>query len=142
VSRSDLTVAARLEELPRIRAFVEETCRKLRADEMQTFGLKLAVDEAVTNVAVHGYQGQPAGAVTVGIEADRERLVVTICDRGRSFPPENAPPPDLESESGRRKIGGLGWHLIRSVVDTIDYATSPDGENRLTLVKRRGTAQS
>ncbi len=138
MSRSDLTVAARVDELPRVRAFVEEACRKVRADETETFGLKLAVDEAVTNVAVHGYKGLSPGAVTVGIEADGERLVVTILDRGHPFPPENAPPPDLDSDSGMRKIGGLGWHLIRSVVDAVDYSTAPDGENRLTLVKKCG----
>ncbi len=139
---ADRTFAARLDELPRVRAFIEEECRKARADEMEIFGLKLAVDEALTNLAVHGHKGLPAGNVTVRFEADRERLVVTIRDRGRHFPPENAPPPDLESDSGMRKIGGLGWHLIRSVVDTVDYDRTPDGENRLTLMKKRGSARS
>ena len=49
--------------------------------------------------------------------------------------PEEAPVPDVEAPWQDRPIGGLGWHLIRNLVDEIRYQT--DGaENRLTLVKR------
>jgi anti-sigma regulatory factor (Ser/Thr protein kinase) len=65
--------------------------------------------------------------------------MVTITDRGRPFSPAQAPSPDLEADWQSRAQGGLGWHLIRRVVDEIDYASGAGGENRLTLVKRRGS---
>jgi serine/threonine-protein kinase RsbW len=138
--RVDMKGAANLSILPECRTFVEEACRKAGAAEMELFALKLAVDEAVNNVVVHGYKGLPPGDVALVFEADAERLIVTILDRGRAFPPSNAPPPDLSSDSARRKVGGLGWHLIRSVVDELDYVTGEGGENRLTLVKKRAAA--
>jgi len=135
--RAEMKGPASLSLLPECRTFVEEACRKAGAGEMEIFALKLAVDEAVNNVVVHGYRGLPPGDVALVFEADAERIAVTILDRGNAFPPSNAPPPDLESDSARRKVGGLGWHLIRSVVDELDYVTGEGGENRLTLVKRR-----
>ena len=137
--RVEMKGPASLSILPECRAFVEEGCRKAGAGEMELFALKLAVDEAVNNVVVHGYKGLAAGDVALVFEADAERLVVTILDRGRAFPPSNAPPPDLESDSARRKVGGLGWHLIRSVMDDLDYVSGEDGENRLTLMKKRAS---
>ncbi len=138
--RAEMRGLASLSILPECRAFVEKGCRSAGAGEMECFALKLAVDEAVNNVVVHGYKNLVPGDVALVFEANAERFVVTILDRGHAFAPSSAPPPDLESDSARRKIGGLGWHLIRSVVDELDYVSGEGGENRLTLVKRRAEA--
>jgi anti-sigma regulatory factor (Ser/Thr protein kinase) len=131
-----MSVDARLENLAAIRAFIEEACGKAGADERTCFDLKLAVDEACTNVIEHGYAGQSGGPLGVSFESGAEGLRVTILDRGRAFSPETLPPPDLESDWTRRGVGGLGWHLIRASVDDVDYGPGPDGGNRLVLVKR------
>jgi serine/threonine-protein kinase RsbW len=133
--RAEISVDARLENLRRIRDFIEEQCAKTGTDSSACFDLKLAVDEACTNIIEHGYAGA-AGSIGVAFESGGGELRVTICDRGRSFSPKSVPPPPLEKDWSERPIGGLGWHLIRSAVDVVDYGSSPEGGNRLTLIKR------
>ncbi len=134
--RTETSVAARLESLEAVRAFVEEACRQAGVDASASFDLKLAVDEACTNIIEHGYAGRPGETIVLACEADGTGVRVTIVDRGRSFHPSDVPPPDLSSDWKERRIGGLGWHLIRKSVDEIDYGPDPSGGNRLTLVKR------
>ena len=124
------------ETLEAIQAFVLEGCRRAGADEAAAFDLRLAVDEACTNVATHGYAGRGPGPIGVVFESDGTRMRVTITDRGVAFRPERVEAPDLAAEAEERPLGGLGWHLIRQVTDEIAYHSGGDSANRLVLGRR------
>ena len=133
--RQYATFEARLEKLADIRRFVEESCRSAGAAESVCFDLKLAVDEACTNIVEHGYAGEP-GSIALTVEASAGILRVTIRDRGTPFDPARLRAADVTSPPEERPIGGVGWHLIRSSMDEVDYERDPAGGNRLTLTKR------
>ena len=128
----------RPEHLPELLDFVRDACARAGAEAPVGFALRLAVEEVCTNLMRHGYAGRDAGPIELSVGADPERIVVTIVDHSPPFSPDDAPAPDLVSGAEERRIGGLGWHLVKSVVDEIRY--EPGGVetgNRLTLVKRR-----
>jgi serine/threonine-protein kinase RsbW len=75
------------------------------------------------------------GPVAVGVARDASRVVVTIEDRGPPFDPADAPSPALDAPAEDRPLGGLGWHLIRQVMDEVHHAHDVRTGNRLTLVK-------
>ncbi|MEO8053900.1 MAG: ATP-binding protein [Acidobacteriota bacterium] len=124
------------ETLEAIQAFVVEGCRKAGADEAATFDFRLAVDEACTNVAVHGYAGGGPGPIDVVLESDGARIRVSITDRGVPFRPELVAAPDLDAEAEDRLPGGLGWHLIRNLMDEIEYHSGPEFGNRLVIARQ------
>jgi serine/threonine-protein kinase RsbW len=124
---------ARLEDLPALAALVEESCRS--ADAETLFALKLAVEEVFTNIVTHGYRGQP-GPVTVTVARDAGGIAVTLEDQAPSFDPALAPVPDLESDWEDRPLGGLGWHLVRQLVDEVRHRPRETGGNEVTLIKR------
>ena len=134
--REDATFEGRLENLTAIRRFVQTACEAAGMNASACFDLKLAVDEACTNIIEHGYSGRSGETIALACEADGDGVRVTIVDHGRAFRPSELPPPDLSSGWEERRIGGLGWHLIRKSVDEIDYGPDPAGGNRLTLLKR------
>ena len=134
--RAETSVVASVESLGAVRAFVEEACRRAGTDSAFCFDLKLAVDEACTNIIEHGYAGRPGGSILIASETGDGVVRITIVDRGRAFSPSELPPADTTSDWERRPVGGLGWFLIRQSVDEIDYEPDPAGGNRLTLVKR------
>jgi anti-sigma regulatory factor (Ser/Thr protein kinase) len=70
----------------------------------------------------------------VGLRLSGQELNVTIADTGAPFNPLNAPPPDLTSNLVDRPIGGLGIHLVRSLMNSVEYERE-GGENRLRLRK-------
>jgi len=133
--RLEIARRARPENLQGIRDFIEEACRRAGVERSAAFDLKLAVDEACSNIVEHGYAGREPGPIRVTFDADGDQVVVAITDRGRAFDPKDAAAPDLDSDWQHRRIGGLGWHLIRQSVDAMDYETNQESGNRLTLVK-------
>jgi serine/threonine-protein kinase RsbW len=104
----------------------EATCRD---------DLVQAVDEAVTNSIRHGYAGQP-GWVDVAIRRDGDRFVVVVEDEAPVFDPGSVSRPDLEVAPERRRPGGMGVHLMRAAMDTIDHRPRPGGGNILTMTRR------
>jgi serine/threonine-protein kinase RsbW len=118
------------------RTFVEEACRRAGTDESICFDLKLAVDEACSNLVVHGYRGREPGPIAVAFALDGDEIVITITDHAPPFNPEDAPIPRLDAPAGDRRPGGLGWHLIKQIADRLEYESDAEKGNRLTMVKK------
>lgn len=95
----------------------------------------LAVDEAATNIILHGYQGQE-GIIEIEVVQEGDALVVRLRDETVPFDPTSVPPPDLTVPLEQRAPGGLGIYLIRQVMDEVMYRITSQGGNELTLVKR------
>ncbi|UCE32326.1 MAG: ATP-binding protein, partial [Burkholderiales bacterium] len=127
---------ARREELGTLIQFVMDGCATHGLDAQTLSDLRLAVEEACTNLIEHAYPADAPGPIELTVSADDDRVVVEIRDQAPPFDPAGLSPPDLGADWQDRPVGGLGWHLIRSVMDEVRYVSDAAG-NRLTLVKRR-----
>jgi serine/threonine-protein kinase RsbW len=127
-----MTKPATEDHLALFLAFVEVVADRYTLAPDVAQRLKLVVEEATTNVVRHAYAVGAEGDLTLVADVDDAAIVVTLEDEGRPFAPEDAPPPDLTSAWQERRVGGLGWHLIRELADDVRYA-SVDGRNRLTV---------
>lgn len=126
-----------LENLPRFLGFIDDVCARIDADDGTKYALRLAVEEVCTNLIVYGYKNRPAGPIEVVAYDDCDRVTLVIQDRAPPFDPKNAPAPDLTSDVEHRRAGGLGWHLVKKLVDEIRYVPDTPSGNVLTLVKRK-----
>jgi serine/threonine-protein kinase RsbW len=140
--RFEIEREAHAENLQGIRDFIETACRRAGVERSAAFDLKLAVDEACSNILEHGYTGRRPGPIRIRFDAEGDQVVVTITDRGRAFDPKDAAIPDLDADWEHRRVGGLGWHLIRRSVDSVAYESDPNVGNRLTLVKTTPLAKA
>lgn len=127
------TVAADLASLPGVLDRVTAVLRRLGVSEKAAQEVELAVDEAVTNIILHGYQGA-GGWIAISCRREEGDVVVEIRDAAPPFDPTSAPGPDLEGDADERQIGGLGIHLMRKMTDAVLYERR-GGENVLRLVK-------
>ncbi|MDN7024894.1 ATP-binding protein [Methanoculleus sp. FWC-SCC1] len=132
-----LTVGATVENLARIAEFLEKTLHDAGCPEETIFSVQLAVDEAGSNVMLYGYPDGDAGTLTVTCEVREGTIRLTLTDDGRPFDPLTIEPPDLDADLEHRKIGGLGIHFMRSVMDDVGYDYI-DGKNVLCMIKREG----
>jgi serine/threonine-protein kinase RsbW len=128
---------ANAECLGRILEFVDDACSRFGVRGSAAFDVKLAVEEVCTNVIQYGYEATSPGPLAVTIADRADSLVIVVNDRAAAFDPSDAPAADTTSAWNEREAGGLGLHLVRNVVDEMHYATSPDGLNSLTLIKRK-----
>lgn len=119
-------------------AWSEGMCTRLPLDEAGAFALRLAIEEVCVNIGDHGYPPQPPGPMSVTVwqrgGPQGPHIEVEIRDQATPFHPEDAPEPDFDAPVQDRRVGGLGWFLIRQLMDHIDYQ-SHGGENCLRLVK-------
>jgi serine/threonine-protein kinase RsbW len=118
-----------------IRRFVEKATTALDVDPTTVGDAVLAVDEAASNIILHGYQGQP-GIIEIEVERTGDDLVVRLRDEAAPFDPTSFPAPDLTLPLEQQAVDGLGIHLIRRVMDKVTHRITPQGGNELLLVKR------
>lgn len=127
-----------LDRLAEIRGFLAQSLTELDcAASIDAF--VLAVDEICANLVQHAEVGAFPGPTRVTVRREGLDAIITVEDRGRPFDPSDAPAPDLTSNWEDRPVGGLGWFLVKQMVDDLTYSSTPvdDGlVNRLTLIKR------
>ena len=129
--------AGTMENLPRFLYFIETECARIEADPGIKYALHLAVEEVCTNLIVHGYRQRTAGPIEVAVHDDASKVTIIIRDRSPPFDPAQAPSPDLTSDVEHRPTGGLGWHLVKNMMDEVRYEPDTPSGNVLTLVKRK-----
>lgn len=101
-----------------------------------TFKLTLALDEIVANVVRHGFDDDREHRIEVKVTVDDRTVTASVEDDGLEFDPREAPVPDLDLPIEMRKPGGLGMHLVRATMDSVEYRRQ-DGRNILTVVFSR-----
>jgi serine/threonine-protein kinase RsbW len=133
-----LPVAGR-ESLVDVLGFVDSVFDRDGIDADAAFAIRLAIEEACTNIITHGYRDSGPGPIRLRIETDGARILISIEDNASTFNPETKSAPEMEADWNDREIGGLGIHLIRQMMDEVVWEPLPDGGNRLRLVKRRNS---
>jgi PAS domain S-box-containing protein len=98
--------------------------------------VNLVFDELLSNIITYAYDDDAEHEIDIRIELTEERLVITISDDGVPFNPYASAAPDTALSIEEREIGGLGIHLVRSVMDEVIYKRRID-RNVVTLVKER-----
>ena len=134
-THSSLRISAELKQLVVIRRFIEETATAFKADPSAILDMLQAVDEAATNIIVHGYRGQP-GMIEIEVRREGDSLVVRLRDQATPFDPTAVPPPDLTLPLEKRPLGGMGIYLARQLMDEMTHRVTSQGGNELTLVKK------
>ena len=131
----NLTLPNEIQAVPKLSAFVEEVCEAMNFDPTVTMQMNLAIEEAVVNVMNYAYPSGKQGEISVEAQANDVRLKFTICDTGIPFDPTVRAEVDTSLPLEERPIGGLGIHLVRQIMDSINYERV-DGKNVLTLRKK------
>lgn len=102
--------------------------------------MQISAEEAVVNIITHGYNGKP-GMIEVTCEIADGFVTLTICDEAPHFNPLTIPPADVDAGIDERRIGGLGVHLIRSLMDKVRYKQTDSG-NCLIMQKALSSSLS
>ena len=133
-SKRRLVLHNDIHEIARLTAFVEGIAEEKQLDTSLTLSLNLALEEAVTNVICYAYPPGIDGIIDIRATVGDRVLEFTISDNGKPFDPTAAPEADTDAGLAQRKIGGLGIHLVRQIMDRVRYEWR-DGKNILNLVK-------
>ena len=97
-----------------------------------TMRVNLILEELCLNVRSYGeIEGR---SVVIKVSCVSREVRILFIDGGAPFDPlTQSPEPDLTSPLGRRRLGGLGLHLVRSLSDHVSYSRL-DGLNQLDIL--------
>ena len=126
---------ADLDELERLTEWLDRFCEGHGIEDAVHYHIAVAVEEVVINAIKHGQCNPADGAIEIALALSGEDLQIDITDTGIPFNPLELPTPELGADIARRKIGGLGVHLVRSLMTRVEYERLAAG-NRLRLSKR------
>lgn len=133
----ELQICANPEYLCVVRMAVRQVTQVVGLKEDKNESVALAVEEALTNVIRHSYGGPCDKPIIVKLSKvgygneNRPALEIVIRDFGRQVDPESIKGRDL----GEVKPGGLGVHIIYSIMDEIEYSPANDCGMELRMVK-------
>ena len=129
-----ITVSATTRHLSEIRDFVARHARKFGFSESEVGDIRLAVDEAYTNVVKHAYHNDTTQVVQIELSGDDHEFCVSLIDSGESFDPKSYHEPDIRKSIHNGKRGGVGVYLIRQLMDAVEYRKN-DVHNEIRMRK-------
>ena len=132
----EITVAADVNNLETITAFVDECLEQIDCPLRIQTQLDIAVDELFSNIAYYAYpNGSGSATLRVEVAEDPSFAILTFIDSGVPYDPLARPDPDTTLSAEERKIGGLGIYMVKKFMDAVSYAYE-DGKNILTIKKK------
>jgi serine/threonine-protein kinase RsbW len=126
-----LTLPARVESVRLFHKFVRGGAEAVGLEPADMDKLDLVLEEILVNIARYAYDGR-VGEIEVAYSAEAGSLLVEVTDRGRSFNPLEAAPPDLTIGLADRPVGGLGVLLVKQIVASLSYRREDD-QNTLSF---------
>jgi len=130
-----IRIAADVKEIERLNRLVRQFGELHDVPSRTLYAVNLALDELVTNVVLYGFEDPAGREVLINIATVGSELTASVADDGKEFNPLTVKAPDLNAGLAERDIGGLGIHLVRSLMDHVNYQRE-DAKNVLTVRKR------
>ena len=127
-----LTLENDIRQVSRLAGFVDGVLADNQLDPGLSSKINLALEEAVTNVILYAYPPGTEGSMDLDAVREESGLRFTLTDSGKAFDPTAAPEADLSTSVENRPVGGLGIHLVRTIMDRVSYRRA-DGKNVLTM---------
>jgi len=88
----------------------------------------------------YGFANGGEHEISIRLAPAADALEIEVADEARAFNPLELPEADTSSALEERAVGGLGIHLVRRLMDTLEYQRA-GGKNTLVLRKNLKTTE-
>src|SRR5215471_4911373 len=128
MSRHEYSIEPDVSRIPALLDWLSDVCGAAGIGADVAFKVMVAIEEAAMNVISHAFRGAPPPhRARLRLAFEPTRLVAELVDNGAAFDPSSQAPPDLTLPLEERDVGGLGIHLMRTMMDRVEYRRV-DGE--------------
>lgn len=132
--RVSLELRNSLSELDTLGQILQQFGEELGLANKILFQICLAMEEIVSNIISYGYTDDAVHWIKIALCHDKGIITIRLEDDGIPFNPLWAQEPDCECPLEERKVGNLGIHLCKKVMDDMIYERFGN-KNVLTLKK-------
>jgi sigma-B regulation protein RsbU (phosphoserine phosphatase) len=120
-SRCQVVIKNDLVEIKTVTEAFEEFTKVNGIAEKMSKQFMIAIDELLNNVIHYGYPKDKENEIHINFELSKTMLSLTFIDEGIPFNPFQKTQPDTTLSIEDRPIGGLGIHLIKNMMDNVEY---------------------
>jgi len=100
--------------------FIDTFLDENEISEPLAFTTKLAAEELFTNLVRHNTGG--SDHILISLDKESSRIVLRLKDFNvEPFNPSDKEKVDIHLPLSERQVGGLGIHLVKSIVDKLTY---------------------
>ena len=131
------TFAARYTSLAAISDFFAQAAQKAGLNSKDTYAVRLAVDEACSNIIEHGYGEKEDAKIRCSYKILKEGLKIIIQDWGKSFSPDDVPDPNFDVDLCDLKPRGAGLYFMKNLMDEIRFDFEGGDGNILVMIKQK-----
>lgn len=131
-----LSVKASTGQIATVRNFVAQHALNFGFNENEVENIRLAVDEAFTNIIKHAYNYDSSKSVDIKLQRQGNLFSISMYDHGEPFDTSNYSIPNVQQQIKAKKRGGVGVYLIKQLMDTIDYNRYED-VNEIRMIKKK-----
>jgi anti-sigma regulatory factor (Ser/Thr protein kinase) len=119
---ASLTLRSGRDDLATIYPWFDSIAKQIALPDRSAFRIQLVLEEAVSNAALHGFDADRAGEISLEVAANPVQVIVVLRDQGRPFDPlTDAPASPLPQSLEEAAIGGLGIRLMRKFATALRY---------------------
>lgn len=131
-----MTVQASTEHLAEVRNFVAGHASDFGFKKQDVADIRLAVDEAYTNIIKHAYKHDDSKWVDIKLGYNSDEFWVSLLDSGDTFDPSSYTKPNVKKQIKEKQRGGVGVYLIKKLMDDVEYLK--DGSiNEIRMIKKK-----
>ena len=123
-----------INEISKVINLIEEKGEELALNFAAINAVSLSVDELLTNVISYGYKDDSMHTIVIELYSENDYFCIKIIDDGVAFNPLAKKEVDTDTTIEEKEIGGLGIHLVKSMIDLLEYERL-DNKNVLILKK-------
>lgn len=131
-----MSVEASTKHLAKVRNFVAKYAAEYGFKKQDVADIRLAVDEAYTNIIKHSYKYDDQKSVEIELGYENDEFWVSLLDTGEAFDPSTYTKPDLRRQIKNKKRGGVGVYLIKKLMDDVKYLNE-GSTNEIRMTKKR-----
>jgi anti-sigma regulatory factor (Ser/Thr protein kinase) len=124
----------KLSDLKALNQHLIDFGRDIGLPELIISEINVCLDELFTNIVFYGFKDDRVHKIKFTIKVDGTMLIATMEDDGVPFNPLKKQAAELPTDVDSAQIGGLGIHITRELMDTINYERKR-GINRVTVKK-------
>lgn len=133
MSEMDRKFKKRLSSLDAVFNFIDEFFEINQIDKAIIYSMHLAAEELFTNLVKYNFMSHHD--ILVHLQKNGRSLVMRLTDfEVESFDITKSPEVDVNQHLAERKVGGLGLHLVKQMVDKVDYEYK-NKNSTITLIK-------
>ncbi len=123
-----------LSELETLRQKLDQFKTAAGIPDKTIFEINLVLDELFSNIVSCGFQDTKEHWVDMTIAQEGKTLILSVQDDGIPFNPSTVQPIEMDCSVEERRIGGIGIHLVKHIVDEMSYRRL-NARNVITLKK-------